>query len=112
MAQERETEIDNDFDGDGDDKKGRGGKRGGFTRKKVCRFCADKAVKNRPSPNKYASRTKSPVNDTGDCPGERQGNNQARLDRGGEEHLRRRGQFGNAEDRDCESSELRAASFW
>ena len=37
--------IDNDFDGDDGDKKGgRGGKRG-FTRKKVCRFCADKTVK-------------------------------------------------------------------
>jgi small subunit ribosomal protein S18 len=43
---DRENEIDNDFDGDaeGGDKKGRGGKRG-FTRKKVCRFCADKSVK-------------------------------------------------------------------
>src|SRR6185436_20658643 len=41
-----DNDIDNDFDGadDGDKKGGRGGKRG-FTRKKVCRFCADKTVR-------------------------------------------------------------------
>ena len=46
----QEADLDTDFDGDdrGDDRKrgGRGGgKRGGFARRKVCRFCADKAVK-------------------------------------------------------------------
>jgi small subunit ribosomal protein S18 len=50
MARE-ESDLDTDFDGDdrGDDRKrggrGGGGKRGGFARRKVCRFCADKAVK-------------------------------------------------------------------
>jgi small subunit ribosomal protein S18 len=52
MARE-ENDLDTDFDGDdrgdrGDKRGGRGGgggKRGGFARRKVCRFCADKAVK-------------------------------------------------------------------
>ena len=49
MARE-ESDLDTDFDGDdrGEKRGGRGGgggKRGGFARRKVCRFCADKAVK-------------------------------------------------------------------
>lgn len=38
---------DIDFDGGDDERGGKGGKKGGkrgFSRKKVCRFCADKAV--------------------------------------------------------------------
>ena len=47
----QDADLDTDFDADdrGDDRKrggrGGGGKRGGFARRKVCRFCADKAVK-------------------------------------------------------------------
>ena len=49
----QDSDLDTDFDGDdrgdrGDKRGGRGGgggKRGGFARRKVCRFCADKAVK-------------------------------------------------------------------
>jgi small subunit ribosomal protein S18 len=48
MARE-ESDIDTDFDGEerGRGKGGKGGAGGkrGFARKKVCRFCADKAVK-------------------------------------------------------------------
>jgi small subunit ribosomal protein S18 len=39
------SQQDTDFDRDGGKEGKDGGKRGGFTRKKVCRFCADKAVK-------------------------------------------------------------------
>ena len=47
----QDNDLDTDFDGDdrgdrGDKRGGRGGggKRGGFARRKVCRFCADKQV--------------------------------------------------------------------
>ena len=38
------TEGDVDLEGEGKRGRGAGGKRGGFSRRKICRFCADKQV--------------------------------------------------------------------